>query len=88
MKKAIGRIVIVGTMMAMSFYIGVGHVEKMEDRTEKIFEDIPDGYINAKSEEFLDNYVDMRQVVDFEISEDGLQLYYEDGSGYYLESKE
>lgn len=55
-------------------------------RTEgKIIEVVPDGYINAESEEFLDNYVDMRQVVDYGISSEGLQLYLKDGSGYWLE---
>lgn len=39
-------------------------------------EDITDEYIN--------NYVDMRKVVYWEAN-DGLQLYYEDGSGYYWE---
>lgn len=39
-------------------------------------EDITDEYIN--------NYVDMRKVVYWEVN-DGLQLYYEDGSGYYWE---
>lgn len=85
MKRTIGRIIIVGTMMAMSFGLGVGHAEKMEDQTEKIIDVIPEGYINIESEEFLDNYVDMRQVVDFEGSEQGLQLYFADGSGYYWE---
>lgn len=85
MKRTIGKIIIVGTMMVMSFYLGVGHTEKMEERTEKIIEVVPDGYINAESEEFLDSYVDMRQVVDFEVSEEGLQLYFADGTGYYWE---
>lgn len=85
MKRTIGRIIIVGTMMAMSFYLGVGHAEKMKGRTEKIIEVVPEGYINAESEDFLDSYVDMRQVVDYEISSEGLQLYFKDGSGYWLE---
>lgn len=88
MRKAIGKIAILGTMLVMSFYSGVHHAEKMEAKTENIIEVIPDGYINTESEEFFDHYVDMRQVVDFEVSEDGLQLYYGDGSGYYWESKE
>lgn len=85
MKKAIGRIVIVGTMMAISFCSDVCHAEKMEDRMGKIIEVVPDGYINAESEEFLDNYVDMRQVITWNATENGLQLYFMDGTGYYLE---
>ncbi len=85
MKKTIGKIVFVGTMMAMSFYSGMRYAEKMEVQTEKIIEVVPDGYINAESEEFFDNYVDMRQVVDYVSNDDGFQLYLSDGSGYYWE---
>lgn len=85
MKRIIGKIIIVGAMMAMSFCSGMRHAEKIVDRTEKIIEVVPEGYINAESEEFLDNYVDMRQVVDFVGSEEGLQLYFADGTGYYWE---
>lgn len=46
---------------------------------------IPDGYINTGSEEFCDRYVDMSQVVAWSSTEEGLQLYFADGSGYYLE---
>lgn len=35
-------------------------------------------------QEFKENYVDMRKVVFWE-TVDGLQLYYVDGSGYYLQ---
>ena len=38
-----------------------------------------------KSEDFYNYYVDMRQVTDFIATDDGLLLYLDDGSGYYLE---
>lgn len=85
MRKAIGKIVIVGTMLAMSFCSGMRHAEEMETKAEKIIEVIPDGYINTGSEEFCDRYVDMSQVVVWSSTEEGLQLYFGDGSGYYLE---
>lgn len=31
------------------------------------------------------NYIDMRQVVDFSTTENGLYLYTQDGNGYYWE---
>lgn len=34
---------------------------------------------------FRENFVDMRNVVDFSATESGLQLYFEDGTGYYIE---
>ena len=46
---------------------------------------MPDGFIDTRPEEFQDNYIDMRSVVDFDVSEYGLQLYCEDGTGYWLE---
>ena len=40
----------------------------------------PDGYIPLN-----DDIVDMDAVVDFSATEYGLQLYFEDGSGYFWE---
>lgn len=45
---------------------------------------VPEGYIDTTSEEFINNYIDMRTVVDYE-SNNGLQIYCADGSGYYWE---
>lgn len=85
MKKAIGKIVIVGTLLAGGFCSGVRHVEKTENRTEKIMEMIQNDYINAESKDFFEHYVDMSQVIAWDSTENGLQLYFADGSGYYLE---
>lgn len=41
---------------------------------------IPDGYILLN-----DDIVDMNTIVDFSATEYGLQLYFEDGNGYFLE---
>lgn len=38
-----------------------------------------------KTNDFQENFVDMRNVVDFSATESGLQLYFEDGTGYYIE---
>lgn len=37
------------------------------------------------TEEYKNNFVNMRQVTNFEATESGLQLYFSDGSGYYWE---
>lgn len=47
---------------------------------EDIMNDLPD-----ETEDFRNNFVDMRSVVDFNATENGLQLYFEDGTGYYIE---
>ena len=46
-------------------------------------QEVPDNYINTESEEFYNNYINMREVVDFEATETGIMLYTSDGSGYY-----
>lgn len=38
-----------------------------------------------ETSDFQENFVDMRNVVDFSATESDLQLYFEDGIGYYLE---
>lgn len=37
------------------------------------------------TEEYKNNFVDIRQVTDFSTTENSLQLYLEDGRGYYWE---
>ena len=46
----------------------------------EVKEVVPDGYIRLD-----DSIVDMNTVIDFTATEYGLQLYFEDGSGYYWE---
>lgn len=45
-----------------------------------IMNDLPD-----ETEDFKNNFVDMRQVTDFITDNNGLYLYLEDGTGYYWE---
>lgn len=84
--KTIGIIATMGIIAVGAYLLGTTQAEiKTEVRTvTEIREVISDGYIDTKSKEFKENYVDMRKVTYFEV-EDGLQLYYEDGSGYYWE---
>lgn len=45
-----------------------------------ILSELPD-----ETADFQENFVNMRNVVDFSVTENGLQLYFDDGTGYYLE---
>lgn len=45
-----------------------------------ILSELPD-----ETADFQENFIDMRSVVDFSAAENGLQLYLDDGTGYYLE---
>ena len=46
----------------------------------EIMENIAD-----KTETVKERFIDMQSVIDFDVSEDGLLLYFADGSGYYWE---
>ena len=84
--KTIGIIATIGIMLACAYLFGTTNSETVTEikEIEKTVEVVPDGYLDTNSEEFQENYVDMRKVVYWE-AVDGLQLYYEDGSGYYWE---
>ena len=45
-----------------------------------ILETLPD-----HTTEFQENFIDMRMVDDFVVTGNGLHLYFEDGTGYYIE---
>lgn len=84
--KIIGVITTMGIMLVSAYWLGTTQAETVTKikEVEKVVEIVPNGYINTNSKEFQENYVDMRKVVYFEVI-DGLQLYYEDGTGYYWE---
>ena len=85
--KTIGIIAIMGIMLVGAYWLGTTQAETVTavKEVEKAVEVVPDGYIDTNSEEFYNNYVDMREVIDFNANENGLQLYFVDGTGYYLE---
>lgn len=87
MKKKILTITLFAVVAVSSFLLGTTQV-KTEVKTvevEKVVEVIPNGYIDTTTGDFFNNYIDMRTVTDFETNENGLQLYTNDGNGYYWE---
>lgn len=42
-------------------------------------------YVHIRINELHENWVDMRQVIDFEVTEKGLQLYLTNNENYYWE---
>nr|WP_304709550.1 hypothetical protein [uncultured Acetatifactor sp.] len=80
--KAIGIIAAMGIMIACAYLLGTTQAETIIEvqTVTETKEVIPDGYIPLN-----DDIVDMNTVIDFSATEYGLQLYFEDGSGYFLE---
>ena len=87
MKKSIGTIAIMGIMMILSYLLGTTQAKTIPEvqTVTETMEVVPDGYVDTSTYDFYNNYVDMRTVIDFSATEYGLQLYCEDGSGYYIE---
>lgn len=85
--KTIGIIATMGIMFVLAFWLGTTQAKTITEieEVEKIVEVVPGGYIDMYSDEFRENFVDMRDITYFESSDDGLQLYFVDGSGYWLE---
>ena len=87
MKKKILTITLFAVVAVGSFLLGTiqAKTEVKTVEVEKIVEIIPNGYINTTTDDFFNNYIDMRTVSDFKANENGLQLYTNDGNGYYWE---
>lgn len=80
--KVIGIIATMGIMLVCAYLLGTTQAETITEvqTVTETREVIPDGYIP------LDNsIVNMDAVIDFSATEYGLQLYFEDGSGYFWE---
>lgn len=76
MKRTIGTIATIGIMLVCAYLLGTANSETVTEiqTIEKTVEVVPDGYIDTNSEEFQNNYIDMRKVT-----------YFADGTGYYWE---
>lgn len=74
--KTIGLIATMGIISAGSYLLGTTQVETVTEAKEAV----PDEYIRLN-----DSIVDMDAVTGFTATEYGLQLYFDDGTGYYIE---
>lgn len=57
---------------------------QLDDDNNRSYADIMESMVD-ETESFKEHFIDMQSVVDFEVNENGLQLYFADGSGYYWE---
>lgn len=80
--KAIGIIATMGIMLVCAYLLGTTQAETIIEvqTVTETKEVIPDGYIPLN-----DDIVDVNTVIDFSATEYGLQLYFEDGTGYFRE---
>lgn len=79
MKKKVLEIILISAISVCSFMLGEHKTEKEMVRASS------DRYIDTTTDEFFNNYIDMRKVVDFKATEDGLHLYTNDENEYYWE---
>lgn len=80
--KSFVTITTMGIMLICAYLLGTTQAEAITEiqTVTETREVIPDGYIPLN-----DDIVDMNTIVDFSATEYGLQLYFEDGSGYFWE---
>lgn len=57
---------------------------QLDDINNRSYTDIMNGLDDMK-DEYINNTIDMCQVIDFTATENRLQIYFDDGSGYYWE---
>ena len=80
--KTIGIIATMGIMLVSAYLLGTTQAETITEiqTVTETKEVVPDEYIPLH-----DDIMDMNTIVDFSATEYGLQLYFEDGSGYFWE---
>lgn len=92
MKKSIKAIGIIGTIVTMGLMLGCAYLlgatqarTKVEIKiTARANSIIPDGYIPL-NDDFRNNFIDMRKVIDYTADDNGLQIFLDNGTGYYWE---
>ena len=72
MIKLLGTVAIMGVMLFAGFTLGR-------------YSASASAYVDTGSEEFQNNFIDMRKVTDYSATNTGLYIYLGDGSGYYWE---
>lgn len=83
--KAIGIIATMEIMIVCAYLLGATQSRTTLEikKVGKIIEAVPDGYIPL--EELETDFLDMTTVIGYSGTDQGLQLYTDDGCGYYLE---
>lgn len=72
MIKLLGMVAIMGVILFAGFALGRYSAGSS-------------AYVDTRSEEFQNNFVDMRKVTNYSATNTGLYIYLEDGAGYYWE---
>lgn len=83
--KTIGTIATVGIMLICAYMLGTTQAETITEAQTitEVNDVVPDVYIQP--DKLDDNIIDMRTVIDFTANDNGVQLYFDDGTGYYWE---
>lgn len=88
MKKRIIYVLITAVISSATFLIGTTQTRPQTSTAgtvKEIIKEIPEGYINTKTQNFINNYIDMREISDFTATETGLTIYLKNGNYYHWE---
>lgn len=85
--KTIATITTLSILMCGSYLFGTAQAKTTPDimQADETIQTIPSNYIDTTTEDFYNNYVDMRAVTAYCGTSNGLQLYTADNNGYYLD---
>lgn len=88
MKKKIIYVLITAAISSATFLIGTTQAKPQTSTAgtvKEITKEIPEGYINTKSQNFINNYIDMREISDIIVTEKVITIYLTNGNYYYWE---
>lgn len=91
--KDIIFLIVVSVMLFCAYQLGTTQAKAEAKETVKTVEVIPEGYISIKdciplediTEEYKENYIDLRTVTGFKVNGNNLWIYTDDGNSYLIE---
>ena len=85
--RTIGVIVTMGIILVCAHFLNTAQAEPVTEITKagKTIEAMRNEYADTSSQASVTGHIHMRKVTRFMESDYGLQLYFDDGTGYWLE---
>lgn len=87
MKRKIAYSVISLALIMGAFFVGKNTAEPVVETETKVISVIPKNYINTESEDFIENYIDMREIDRIKVVGNTHIIYLANGN-YYMWTEE